>query len=134
MIGIAFTGSGKTLVFAIPLITFALTEETKLPFGAGEGPVGLCLSPSRELARQTYEMVVGFCEALAKGGYKKVNTMLCMGGIDMKEQYDTVRKVFFFFKFFFFFNLLLPLLENSQTLPCRAFTLLLQPQVVSSTC
>ena len=93
MIGIAFTGSGKTLVFTVPLVTYALTEETKLPFSSGEGPVGLCLSPSRELARQTHEMVAGFCDALHKGGYKKVNSMLCMGGIDMKEQYNVMRKV-----------------------------------------
>ena len=46
MIGIAFTGSGKTLVFALPLVMFALEQEKKLPFGQGEGPYGLMVCPS----------------------------------------------------------------------------------------
>ena len=46
MIGIAFTGSGKTLVFALPLVMFSLEQEKKLPFGQGEGPYGLMVCPS----------------------------------------------------------------------------------------
>lgn len=94
LIGIAFTGSGKTLVFVIPMVTIALTEEIKLPFTSGEGPVGLCLSPSRELARQTYDVVESFANALSEAGYPRLRTMLCMGGIDMKEQYDIIRQGF----------------------------------------
>lgn len=40
MIGIAFTGSGKTLVFVLPLIMFCLEQEVKLPFNKNEGPYG----------------------------------------------------------------------------------------------
>lgn len=40
MIGIAFTGSGKTLVFVLPLIMFCLEQETHLPFIKNEGPYG----------------------------------------------------------------------------------------------
>jgi len=40
LIGIAFTGSGKTLVFVLPLIMFCLEQETKLPFLKEEGPYG----------------------------------------------------------------------------------------------
>ncbi|KAF6742351.1 DEAD-box protein abstrakt [Ephemerocybe angulata] len=61
IIGIAFTGSGKTLAFCLPLIMTALEEETKLPFVQGEGPVGIILCPSRELANQTFENI-GECE------------------------------------------------------------------------
>lgn len=46
LIGIASTGSGKTLSFCIPLILFALEAELKLSLIAGEGPVGLILAPS----------------------------------------------------------------------------------------
>ena len=46
MIGIAFTGSGKTLVFALPLVMFCLEQEKKLPFGQAEGPYGLMVCPS----------------------------------------------------------------------------------------
>ena len=91
LIGIAFTGSGKTLVFVLPMIMAAMSEENRLSLVQGEGPVGLCLSPSRELARQTYEVVTEFTKSLVKGGYPPLNTMLCMGGIDMKEQYDLIR-------------------------------------------
>lgn len=89
MIGIAFTGSGKTLAFCLPLIMTALEEEMKLPFIRGEGPVGIILCPSRELATQTYENVVAWTEAVAReagGRYPQLNTLLCIGGISMGEQ------------------------------------------------
>ncbi|KAL5513318.1 hypothetical protein ACEPAH_3717 [Sanghuangporus vaninii] len=92
MIGVAFTGSGKTLAFCLPLIIFAAEEETKLPFVRGEGPVGIILCPSRELASQTYENIVGWANALASGGYPQLNTLLCMGGISMSEQSHTLSK------------------------------------------
>lgn len=46
MIGIAFTGSGKTLTFSLPLVMFALEAETRLPLIQGEGPVGMIICPS----------------------------------------------------------------------------------------
>nr|CAD1844580.1 unnamed protein product [Ananas comosus var. bracteatus] len=51
MIDIAFTGSGKTLVFVLPLIVVALQEELIMPVVPGEGPFGLVVCPSCELAR-----------------------------------------------------------------------------------
>lgn len=98
MIGIAFTGSGKTLVFALPVVMFCLEQEKKIPFGQGEGPYGLIVCPSvsshgprldlqctlpnqcnslacllfnviqRELANQTYDTVKYFSEELANEG------------------------------------------------------------------
>ena len=41
MIGIAFTGSGKTLVFVLPIIMFCLEQEVKMPFIRDEGPYGM---------------------------------------------------------------------------------------------
>lgn len=46
MIGIAFTGSGKTLVFTLPVIMFCLEQEKRLPFSKREGPYGLIICPS----------------------------------------------------------------------------------------
>lgn len=40
MIGIASTGSGKTLVFVLPLIQFCLEQELDMPFIKREGPYG----------------------------------------------------------------------------------------------
>ena len=92
MIGIAFTGSGKTLAFCLPIIMFALEEESRLPFVHGEGPVGVILCPSRELATQTYENVLTWTDALTKGGYSRLNTLLCIGGISMGEQSHVLSK------------------------------------------
>ncbi|KAI5120361.1 hypothetical protein M0805_006884 [Coniferiporia weirii] len=92
MIGVAFTGSGKTLAFCLPLIMLAAEEEAKLPFIRGEGPVGIILCPSRELATQTYENVVEWTAALEKGGLPQLNTLLCMGGISMSEQSHVMNK------------------------------------------
>jgi len=93
IIGIAFTGSGKTLAFCLPLIMMALEEEMKLPFIRGEGPVGIILCPSRELATQTYENLLIWCSALAKEGeYPQLNTLLCIGGISMNEQSHVMNK------------------------------------------
>ncbi|KAL9714917.1 DEAD-box ATP-dependent RNA helicase 35 [Leucoagaricus gongylophorus] len=93
IIGIAFTGSGKTLAFCLPLIMMALEEERKLPFVRGEGPVGVILCPSRELANQTYENVNTWCSALAREGkYPQLNSLLCIGGISMNEQSHVLSK------------------------------------------
>lgn len=68
MIGVAFTGSGKTLTFSLPLLMLALEEEARLPYTQGEGPVGLILCPSRELARQTYDGMMAMSAECAKNG------------------------------------------------------------------
>ena len=47
LIGIAYTGSGKTLVFVLPIVMFCLEQEKRLPFSRGEGPYGLIVVPSR---------------------------------------------------------------------------------------
>lgn len=92
MIGIAFTGSGKTLVFILPLIMTALQEEVSMPIIPGEGPFGLVICPSRELARQTFEVVEEFVGVLRDRGYPDLRPMLCIGGIDMKSQLEIVKK------------------------------------------
>ena len=40
IIGIATTGSGKTMVFVLPLVMFCLEQEKRLPFMNDEGPYG----------------------------------------------------------------------------------------------
>ncbi|KAG5618720.1 hypothetical protein H5410_018544 [Solanum commersonii] len=92
MIGIAFTGSGKTLVFVLPLIMVALQEEIMMPIAPGEGPLSLIVCPSRELARQTYEVIEQFLEPLKEYGYPELRPLLCIGGVDMKSQIDVVKK------------------------------------------
>ncbi|KIM28687.1 hypothetical protein M408DRAFT_23360 [Serendipita vermifera MAFF 305830] len=90
MIGIAFTGSGKTLAFCLPVIMMALEAETKIPFIRGEGPVGVILCPSRELATQTYENILAWTGALERDGHPQLRTLLCIGGISMADQGHTL--------------------------------------------
>uniref|UniRef100_A0A1D1YXK5 RNA helicase n=1 Tax=Anthurium amnicola TaxID=1678845 RepID=A0A1D1YXK5_9ARAE len=92
MIGIAFTGSGKTLVFVLPLIMVALQEELMMPIVPGEGPFGLVVCPSRELARQTFEVVEQFLTPLREIGYPELRPLLCIGGVDMRTQLEVVKK------------------------------------------
>ena len=58
---------------------------------AGEGPLGLVVCPSRELARQTHEVIKGYTTALLQAGYPQLRSLLCIGGIDMRQQMDEVR-------------------------------------------
>uniref|UniRef100_A0A8C6KCI8 Probable ATP-dependent RNA helicase DDX41 n=1 Tax=Nothobranchius furzeri TaxID=105023 RepID=A0A8C6KCI8_NOTFU len=91
MIGIAFTGSGKTLVFTLPIIMFALEQEKRLPFFKREGPYGLIICPSRELARQTHGIIEYYCKLLEEEGAPQMRTALCIGGMSVKEQMEVVK-------------------------------------------
>jgi ATP-dependent RNA helicase DDX41 len=91
MIGIAFTGSGKTMAFCLPMVMIALQEEMRMPLQGREGPVGLIVCPSRELARQTLDVVNGLTAALRGDGYPELRSMLCIGGVDMRTQCDVMR-------------------------------------------
>ncbi|PVU90943.1 hypothetical protein BB559_003479 [Furculomyces boomerangus] len=92
MIGIAFTGSGKTLAFSLPVIMASLEAETKLKIEKGEGPIGMILSPSRELATQTYNGIVEICEKLVQNGYPEIRSLLCIGGISLQDQMPLLDK------------------------------------------
>lgn len=85
MIGIAFTGSGKTLVFALPAIMAAWEMEARMPHLTGGGPASLILSPSRELARQTFDIVTEFCKRIADAprGGPRLRTFLAIGGVQV---------------------------------------------------
>uniref|UniRef100_A0A671VH39 RNA helicase n=1 Tax=Sparus aurata TaxID=8175 RepID=A0A671VH39_SPAAU len=91
MIGIAFTGSGKTLVFTLPIIMFSLEQEKRLPFFKREGPYGLIICPSRELARQTHGIIEYYCKLLEEEGAPQLRTALCIGGMSVKEQMEVVK-------------------------------------------
>ena len=65
-----------------------------MPLVSGEGPVGIVLAPSRELARQTYEVVLEFCEAIASYGdsrYPNIRCQLLIGGESGRDQLQQFR-------------------------------------------
>ncbi|CAK8698601.1 unnamed protein product [Clavelina lepadiformis] len=81
VIGIAQTGSGKTLSFLIPAVIH-IKEQMELQ--PGEGPIALVLCPTRELARQ------GFF--LAKYAFSNVIRSACLyGGGQRMQQMDALR-------------------------------------------
>ena len=99
MVGIAFTGSGKTVTFSIPLVMLALEEEIILPLRAGEGPIGILLGPSRELVRQTFELVQSLCQSISfqtnknnNQKYPEIRASLIMGGEPTSLQLKTFRE------------------------------------------
>ncbi|XP_028414614.1 probable ATP-dependent RNA helicase DDX43 [Dendronephthya gigantea] len=82
LIGIAQTGTGKTLAFLLPaLIHIAGQERTP---ATPDGPNVLVLSPTRELALQIETEV-------NKLHYKGIRSVCVYGGSDRRAQIDTVK-------------------------------------------
>jgi len=94
IIGVAFTGSGKTLVFSIPAVMRAMEMEMRMPLGRQEGPIGLIIAPSRELANQIYITVEELCDALAKDKrrYVRLRNVLMMGGVGSLELSNGIKR------------------------------------------
>lgn len=86
IIGIAYTGSGKSLVFTLPLVLFSLEAEMSLRFEPGEGPVGLIVVPSRELAKQLFDQIEQMTQYLARKDYPHLRSLLCIGGTSTHDQ------------------------------------------------
>lgn len=75
--GIAETGSGKTLCYALPCIVHINAQEL---LQKGEGPISLVLVPTRELALQIYEEVQKFAKTSC------IKCLAVYGGTDKQEQ------------------------------------------------
>ncbi|XP_052898173.1 uncharacterized protein LOC128304959 [Anopheles moucheti] len=80
MVGIAKTGSGKTLSYLIPALIH-IDQQPRLR--RGDGPIALILAPTRELAQQIKQVADDFGRAL-----KYKNTCLFGGGKKRKQQDD----------------------------------------------
>ncbi|XP_017890436.1 ATP-dependent RNA helicase p62-like isoform X2 [Ceratina calcarata] len=57
MVGIAQTGSGKTLGYILPAIVHISSQQ---PLNRGDGPIALILAPTRELAQQIQKVTYNF--------------------------------------------------------------------------
>ncbi|ODV61837.1 RNA-dependent ATPase HCA4 [Ascoidea rubescens DSM 1968] len=79
----ARTGSGKTLAFLIPIIEKLYRNQWTEYDGLG----ALVLSPTRELAMQTYEVLTKI------GKYNSFSAGLVMGGKDLKFEKDRIYKM-----------------------------------------
>ncbi|XP_054287256.1 uncharacterized protein LOC129003063 isoform X4 [Macrosteles quadrilineatus] len=61
MVGVAQTGSGKTLGYILPATVHINNQE---PLRPGDGPIGLVLAPTRELAQQIQQVARDFSAGL----------------------------------------------------------------------
>ena len=84
MVGIAATGSGKTIAFLLPALVH-IAAQPPLRVGAG-GPVMLVLAPTRELAMQTASV------AEAAGAACGVASACVYGGVPKGPQLDALTK------------------------------------------
>ncbi|KAL4236271.1 putative ATP-dependent RNA helicase ddx43 [Mactra antiquata] len=83
LIGIAQTGTGKTLAFLLP--AFIHIDGQPIPREERDGPNVLVLSPTRELALQIEEEVKKF-------SYKGIRSICVYGGGNRREQISMVNK------------------------------------------
>ena len=76
-VGIAQTGSGKTLAYLLPGIIHVNAQ----PYlERGDGPIVLCLAPTRELAQQIQEVAYAFGKA------SKLKSTCIFGGAPKGEE------------------------------------------------
>jgi ATP-dependent RNA helicase RhlE len=78
VIGIAPTGSGKTVAYALPLIQKLIGK----PLSSNRHPKVLILVPTRELAVQVEKVVKSFCLRLPE----KIKSMAVYGGVSINPQ------------------------------------------------
>ena len=84
LIGIAKTGSGKTCAFLIPMIRHVMDQRPSHP---GEGPIALIMSPTRELAMQTYSECRKFTSKC------NLDVICAYGGVPIKEQISDIKRL-----------------------------------------
>ena len=82
LVGIAKTGSGKTLSFGIPGLLHIAAQP---PLQRGDGPIMLVLAPTRELAIQIEQEIRKVCP-------RNVNSVCCYGGQPKRDQMHQLRR------------------------------------------
>jgi ATP-dependent RNA helicase DDX46/PRP5 len=83
VIGVAKTGSGKTVAFLLPMFRHIKDQR---PLEGLDGPVGLVLSPTRELATQIHKECKPFLKALG------LRAVCAYGGAPIKDQIADLKR------------------------------------------
>lgn len=79
-----FSGSGKTVAFLWPMLIHVADQP---PVEAGEGPIGLILAPTRELAIQIYNEAKRFAKVY------DVRVICAYGGGSKWEQSQVITSI-----------------------------------------
>jgi len=83
LVGIAKTGSGKTMAFLIPMFRHVMEQDRGNHSGS---PVGLILTPTRELAVQIHQDCKPFAKALG------LRSVCAYGGSPIKDQIADLKR------------------------------------------
>ena len=83
VIGVAKTGSGKTIAFLLPMFRHIKDQR---PLDMLEGPVGLIMTPTRELATQIHKECKPFLKALG------LRAVCAYGGAPIKDQIADLKR------------------------------------------
>lgn len=83
VIGVAKTGSGKTIAFLLPMFRHIKDQR---PLENMEGPVGLIMTPTRELATQIHKDCKPFLKALG------LRAVCAYGGAPIKDQIAELKR------------------------------------------
>ncbi|KAI5296486.1 pre-mRNA processing RNA-helicase [Ascosphaera acerosa] len=83
VIGVAKTGSGKTIAFLLPMFRHIKDQR---PLENLEGPIGLIMTPTRELATQIHKDCKAFLKAL------NLRAVCAYGGAPIKDQIAELKR------------------------------------------
>lgn len=83
VVGVAKTGSGKTMAFLLPMFRHIKDQE---PVKDNEGPIGLILTPTRELAVQIFRDCKPFLKTLG------LRAVCAYGGPPIKDQIADLKR------------------------------------------
>eukprot|EP00871_Galdieria_phlegrea_P004588 jgi/Galph1/512/GphlegSOOS_G5160.1 len=83
VIGIAKTGSGKTLAYVLPMLRHIAAQP---PLQMGDGPIGLIVAPTRELAIQIHGETKRFAKSL------DMRVVCAYGGSGIGEQISDLKR------------------------------------------
>lgn len=86
VIGLAQTGTGKTLAYVIPILSFVLDYLSKNEFDPVSGPLGIVLVPTHELADQVNSVVDQLGQSLG------IASMALVGGFSISDQAVSLRR------------------------------------------
>ena len=83
VIGVAKTGSGKTIAFLLPMFRHIKDQR---PLDTMDGPIGLIMTPTRELATQIHKECKPFLKALS------LRAVCAYGGAPIKDQIADLKR------------------------------------------
>ncbi|KAI1807119.1 P-loop containing nucleoside triphosphate hydrolase protein [Daldinia bambusicola] len=83
VIGVAKTGSGKTLAFLLPMFRHIKDQR---PLKENEGPIGLIMTPTRELATQIYRDCKPFLKSM------NLRAVCAYGGAPIKDHIAELKR------------------------------------------